>query len=80
MTPAGQEHEPDAGRARRRHRTPRAGRKGFVVAEQGAVDVEGQEAEAAVHRPVHTSTRSITSPGRIFSTASMPDATWPKSV
>ena len=77
---AGDEDHAHAGRARRRHRLQRPRRDPLVAAEQGAVDVEGEQPDARGQRPVQASTFSITSPGRILSTTSMPEATHPKTV
>ena len=80
-----QDH-PGASRERSLDRAPRAGGDRLVAAKQGPVDVEGDETDAAggrgtdPHSPVQTSTRSITSPGRMRSTASMPATTWPNRV
>ena len=52
----------------------------LVASEQGAVDVESEQADARGQRPVQASTFSITSPGRILSTTSIPEATHPNTV
>ena len=63
-------------RAGPRDRLARARRERAVAAQQRAVDVERDEPDArgghGGYSPVHTVTRSITSPGRIRSTTSMP--------
>ena len=80
----GHERDANAERAGPRDRLAAARRERAVAAEQRAVDVEGHETDArGGHRsysPVHSVTRSITSPGRIRSTTSIPATTWPKSV
>ena len=79
--PAGGQDHVHAKRPRGRDRGPRAGRDLLVAREQGAVDVEDDEADLRrAHRPVQISTRSIVSPGRIWSTTSIPESTWPNSV
>jgi len=85
MAPARHEHDLHSPRTRRVHGPAGARREVLVAAKQRPVDVEGEEAEAHslvsnAQSPVQTSTRSITSPGRIRSTTSMPLATRPKSV
>ena len=59
-----------------------ARRDALAAREQRPVDVQGQEPEASqapAQRPSQISTRSMTSPGRIFSTTSMPLVTVPNS-
>ena len=80
VAPPGREHEPHPRRPGLVHRRPGSRGERLVAPKEGAVDIEGQQAKAAAHWPVHTSTRSITSPGRIFSTRSIPETTLPKSV
>jgi hypothetical protein len=75
---ASDEDDADALAARRIDRRARAGRYRLVTAEQRPVEVEGEQLE--LQRPSQISIFSITSPGRIRSTTSMPAATVPSSV
>lgn len=59
-------------------RLPGAQRDRLVAAQKGAIDIEGDETK--VQRPSQISTLSMTSPGRMRSTTSIPAATWPKMV
>jgi hypothetical protein len=77
-TPA--RHENDAGSdfAGPIERLPYTRRDRLVAAQKGAVDIEGDETKG--QRPAQISTLSMTSPGRMRSTTSIPPATWPKMV
>ena len=78
---AGDEHHAHTRRARARDGGERAARDALVAREQRAVDVEGEEpAGCGRQRPVQASTFSMTSPGRILSATSMPEATHPNTV
>ncbi len=81
IAPARDQDQTHARRPRPRNRRPRAGRQALLAREQGSVDVEGEEPEAnSPQRPPQISILSITSPGRIRSTTSIPLTTCPKRV